>query len=118
MGGAGSGTGTPNSPSYTTPSGGYKANRALIGGLAAGGAAAFGGIYYATRHNLYKGCVGTDGKTLSAKGKLFRLEGSGLTPGEKVALKARKSDSDSTGNTLAVQDIKKDYGACEQVAKK
>ncbi len=113
-------TSTPGSPTYTAPSGGYKANPALIGGLAGGGAAAAGAIYYMTHHKIYKGCVGADGTTLTREkdGKRFQLQGTRLKPGEKVSLKAKKSDTDTSGSTLEVQDIRKDFGACEQQARK
>src|SRR5215472_13921454 len=114
------GTTSTGSPTYSAPSGGYKTNAAMIAGLIGGGAAAAGGVYFLTRHrNVYTGCVGPDGKTLVRQkdGTSFQLKGTSLTPGEKVALKAKKS-ADEEVATLEVQDIKKDYGACEQVAKK
>ena len=92
----------------------------MIGALIGGGAAAAGGVYFLMHHrNVYTGCVGPDGKTLVRQkdGTSFQLKGTTLTPGEKVALKAKKS-ADEEVATLEVQDIKKDYGACEQVAKK
>lgn len=113
------GTTMPGTPGYTPPSGGYKANPALIGGLVGGGAAAAGGIWYFMHHrNLVKGCVGSDGKTLIREkdGQRFALD-SNLTPGELVSLKAKKDDSDTSGSKLQVEDIKKDYGRCEQTAK-
>ena len=108
-----SGTPTTGSPGYTAPSGGYKANKALIGGLIGGGAAAGAGIWYMMHHrNVMRGCVGPDGKTLVSEkdGKTFQLADTSLTPGERVALKARKADE----STLNVEDVKKDYGRCEQ----
>lgn len=115
------GTTSGGSPVYSAPSGGYKTNAAMIGGLIGGGAAAAGGIYFLMRHhNTYTGCVGPDGKTLVRQkdGTSFQLKGTSLTPGEKVELKAKKSADDTTGAALDVQDVKKDYGACEQVARK
>ncbi|HKD92017.1 MAG TPA: hypothetical protein VKB56_08945 [Terriglobales bacterium] len=114
------GTTSTGSPVYTAPSGGYKTNGAMIGALVGGGAAAAGGVYFLMHHrNMYTGCVGPDGKTLVRQkdGTSFQLKGTSLTPGEKVALKAKKS-ADEEVATLEVQDVKKDYGACEQVAKK
>ena len=49
-------------------------------------------------------------------GQRFALD-SNLTPGELVSLKAKKDDSDTSGSKLQVEDIKKDYGRCEQTAK-
>ena len=64
-GGTTTGTSTPGMAGYTPPSGGYKANPALIGGLIGGGAAAGAGIWYFMHHrNVMRGCVGDDGKTL------------------------------------------------------
>ena len=107
------GTTTPGTPGYTAPSGGYKANPALIGGLIGGGAAAGAGIWYFMHHrNVMRGCIGPDGKTLvnEKDGKTFQLADTSLTPGERVALKAKKADE----STLNVEDVKKDYGRCEQ----
>ena len=91
------GTSTPGTPGYTPPSGGYKANPALIGGLIGGGGAAAAGIWYFMHHrNVVTGCVGPDGNTLVREkdGKTFQLV-------EK----------------LQVEDRRKDYGRCEQTAK-
>jgi hypothetical protein len=113
------GTAMPGTPGYTPPSGGYKANPALIGGLVGGGVAAAGGIWYFMHHrNVVQGCVGADGKTLIREkdGKRFQLDSS-LTPGERVSLKAKKDESDTNSSTLQVEDVRKDYGRCEQTAK-
>jgi hypothetical protein len=110
---------TPGTPGYTPPSGGYKANPALIGGLIGGGGAAAAGIWYFMHHrNVVRGCVGPDGKTLVADkdGKTFQLSSS-LTPGERVSLKAKKDENEANSSTLQVEDVRKDYGRCEQAAK-
>lgn len=119
-GGTGTGMSTPGSPGYTPPSGGYKANGALIGGLVGGGAAAGVGIYYMVHHrNLYTGCVSDDGKSLVQKnGTRFQLQGTSLKPGEKISLRAKKSASEGGDAVLDVQDVRKDFGACEQLAQK
>lgn len=114
------GSTTPGTPGYTPPSGGYKAKPVLIGGLVGGGAAAAGGIWYFMHHrNLFQGCVGPDGKTLVREkdGQSFQLD-SKLQPGERVSLKARKDDSDPSGSKLQVEDVRKDFGRCEQTARK
>ncbi len=116
-GGSGGTTGatTPGMPGYTPPSGGYKANPALIGGLIGGGAAAGAGIWYFMHHrNIMRGCVGDDGKTLIREkdGQSFQLSEK-LQPGERVALKTKKDENSST---LQVEDIAKDYGRCEAPA--
>ncbi len=113
------GSAAPGTPGYTPPSGGYKANPALIGGLVAGGAAAAGGIWYFMHHrNTFQGCVGPDGKTLvnEKDGKSFQLTDSNLTPGERVKLKAKKTDKDSS--SLDVERVSKDFGRCEQQSAK
>jgi hypothetical protein len=113
-GGTTTGGTTPGMPGYTPPSGGYKANPALIGGLIGGGAAAGAGLWYFMHHrNMMRGCVGSDGKTLIREkdGQSFQLSEK-LQPGERVALKTKKDDSGSS--TLQVEDIAKDYGRCEQ----
>ena len=108
-----------SSPGYVPPAHGYKANPALIGGLVGGGAAAAGGIWYYMHHrNLMQGCVGPDGKTLIREkdGQRFQLLGTTLQPGERVTLKAKKDDSDASGSSLQVEDVRKDSGRCEQSA--
>ncbi len=109
--------GTPGTPGYVAPAGGYKANKALIGGLIGGGAAAGAGIFYYTRHhNVYEGCVGQDGKSLIREkdGKHFELTDTPPLPaGERVSLKAKKDDRDSNGATLQVEKVRKDLGRCE-----
>ncbi len=116
-GGGVMGTGTPGTPGYVAPSGGYKANKAMIGGLIGGGAAAGGGIlYYTHHHNVYEGCVGQDGKSLirGKDGKRFELMSAPSLPvGEKVSLKAKKDEGDSSGSTLQVEKVRKDLGRCE-----
>jgi len=116
------GTPSPGTPGYVAPSHGYKANKALIGGLVGGGAVAGGGIFYYMRHhNVYEGCVGPDGTTLIREkdGQLFRLEGTAPLPaGEKVSLKAKKADEDSSGSMLEVDKVRKDLGRCERVSAK
>ncbi len=119
-GGGGMGTGgagAPGTPGYVAPSGGYKVNKALIGGLIGGGAAAGAGILYYTRHhNVYEGCVGQDGKSLirGKDGKHFELRDAPPLPaGEKVSLKAKQDDGDASGSTLQVEKVRKDQGRCE-----
>jgi len=104
----------PGTPGYVAPKT-YSVNKAMVGG-AIGAAAAGGGLlYYVMKHRgVYEGCVTPDGKTLVRKdGKRFQLEGQSLARGDRVFFKAKKADSDSTGSTLEVEDIRKDFGACE-----
>ena len=111
------GTNTPapgtTTPTYTPKT--YSVNKAMVG-AGVGAAAAGGGLlYYVMKHrHVYEGCVSPDGKTLIRKdGKRFTLEGQSLAHGNRVSFKAKKSDSDSTGSTLEVESLRKDYGACE-----
>ena len=107
--------GGTTAPGYTPPSGGYKANKAMIGaGIGAGVGA---GILFMTLHHrgMYTGCVAADGKSLISKeGKTFQLIGSDLKPGEKFSLKAKKDKDDSGVERLNVVDVKKDHGPCEK----
>ena len=107
-------TPTPGTPGYTAPSHGYGANKAAIGagiGAGAGGAA----LFLALRHGVHKGCVGRDGNSLTDKnGHNFQLQGSSLKPGEEVSVKTKKVKGDSSGSTLEVVDVKKDFGSCEE----
>ena len=103
----------PGSPGYVGPKS-YGVNKAMVG--AGVGAVAAGGIlFYTLKHRgVYEGCVSPDGKTLTRKdGKRFQLEGQSLARGNRVSFKAKKSEDDSTGSTLDVQDIRKDFGPCE-----
>ena len=105
---------SPGTPGYVAPKS-YSVNKAMVGG-AIGAAAAGGGIlYYVMKHRgVYEGCVTPDGKMLIRKdGKRFTLEGQSLAPGDRVSFKAKKVESDSTGSTLEVEDLRQDFGACE-----
>ena len=109
------GTTTPtgSTPVYTPKT--YSVNKAMVG-AGVGAAAAGGGLlYYVMKHRgVYEGCVTPDGKTLIRKdGKRFTLEGQSLARGNRVSFKAKKVESDSTGSTLEVESLRKDYGACE-----
>ena len=104
----------PGTPGYVAPKS-YSVNKAMVG-AGVGAAVAGGGLlYYVMKHRgVYEGCVTPDGTTLVRKdGKRFKLEGQALARGNRVSFKAKKSDNDSTGSTLEVQDLKKDFGACE-----
>lgn len=69
--------------------------------------------------NIVQGCVGPDGSTLVREkdGKTFQLDEK-LQAGERVSVKAKKDDSDASGSKLQVEDLRKDFGRCEQTASK
>jgi hypothetical protein len=104
----------PGMPGYVATKS-YSVNKAMVGGGIGAAAAGGGLLYYVMKHRgVYEGCVSPDGKTLIRKdGKRFTLEGQSLGRGEKVSFKAKKVDSDSTGSTLEVENLRKDYGPCE-----
>ncbi len=109
----GSTTPAPGTPGYTPKT--DSVNKAMVG-AGVGAAVAGGGLlYYVMKHrHVYEGCVSPDGKTLIRKdGKRFTLEGQSLAGGKRVSFKAKKVESDSTGSTLEVENLRKDYGACE-----
>lgn len=105
--------GTGSTPAYTPKS--YGVNKAMIG-AGVGGAVAGGILFYELRHRgIYQGCVGPDGKTLTRTkdGHQFKLEGEPLQAGESVSIKAKKDGNDSSGDTLEVANVRKDFGRCE-----
>lgn len=105
---------TPGTPGYVAPKS-YSVNKAAVGGGVAAAVAGGSLLYYVMKHRgVYEGCVTPDGKTLVRKdGKRFTLEGQSLARGNRVSFKAKKVESDSTGSTLEVENLRKDYGACE-----
>lgn len=116
----GGGTGTPGTPGYKPPSGGYSSST----GIAIGAAAAAGvGVTYLVLHNrnTILGCVepSTAGiKLMNEKDKnTYALLASNdviLAPGERVKLKGKKSKDDSGQVSFQVQKLLKDYGSCKQ----
>ena len=114
-GGGGGGTGgSAGTGTYTPRSYG---NGAKIG-AAVGAAAGVGLLAYALhrRHAQVVGCVGTDGKSLTAdKGnRTYQLTGEPVTPGEHLAVVGKKSKGNSGIDELQVISVKKSLGQCER----
>lgn len=114
----GGGGGMPGSPTYN-PHRGYSNKGAIIGGVAAGGAAAIGGILYWKHHNHAKlqGCLtGNGDKLVSEKdSKTYSLnnqQDETLKPGERVELLGKKAKADSGEPTFEVHKMSKDLGTC------
>lgn len=107
---AGGGTYNPQSHSY--------GHGALIGGIV-GGAAGGTALLLVLRHHRHAamavvGCVGTDGKTLTAdKGKkTYELAGTPVTAGEHVSLLGKRTKG-GTSDELEVLSVKQDMGQCQ-----
>jgi hypothetical protein len=113
----GGGGGTPGSPGYTPPAGGYSsAKGAAIGaGAAAGVGALFLALHYRGR---LTGCVqpGDDGMRLvdEKNNKTYALVSSGvdLRPGQRVELKGHKSKSEAGSSTFEAHKLLKELGSC------
>jgi hypothetical protein len=120
-GGAGGMGSTGTAGGYQPPKGGYSSST----GIAIGAAAAAGvGITYLALRNYgtIVGCVqpASDGlKLLNEKDRnTYALVASNVSfsPGERVALRGKKSKSDSGSPSLQVSKLVKDYGSCKQEA--
>jgi hypothetical protein len=119
-GGGSSGMGSTGSPGfYQTPKGGYSSST----GIAIGAVAAAGGAitYLAVRnHGTIVGCVqpASDGlKLMNEKDQsTYALVASNisLAAGERVALRGKKSKSESGAPSFQVSKLVKDYGSCRQ----
>jgi hypothetical protein len=118
------GTGTTGSSGvYQAPKGGYGSSTGIAVGVGAAAAAGVGITYLALRnHGTIVGCVepSSDGiKLMNEKDKnTYALVTSNvsLNAGERVALRGKKSKSDSGAPTFAVSKLVKDYGSCKQEA--
>lgn len=119
-GGGGGAMGGSNGGVYTAPKGGYSSSTGIAIGA---GAAAGVGLAYLALHNrsTMVGCVeaSSDGtKLMSEKDKnTYALIASNdvvLAPGERVALKGKKTKDDSGKPTFEVHKMVKDYGSCKQ----
>ena len=117
-GGTGMGTGTPGTPGYVPPKGGYSSGKAIgIGvGAAAGGAVALFLVMH--HHGAVTGCVRKtdDGLSLvdEKKNKSYSLEGSSvaLNPGDRVELKGKKSSGASGNQMFEASKVVKNLGSC------
>ncbi len=105
---------------YKAPRGGYKSTTGIA--IGAGVAAGTGLAYYALRkHGTMVGCVeaSNDGMSfVSEKDKntyaLFASNDVVLAPGERVALKGKRTKDDSGKHSFKVSKLVKDYGSCMQ----
>lgn len=120
-GGAGGGS-TGSTGVYTAPKGGYGSHGAAIGAAVAAGVGAGIGIGYLVlrSHRTVVGCVepSSDGvKLMNEKDQhtyALLAANVSLNPGERVAVRGKKSKDDSGKPTFQVAKLVKDYGACRQ----
>ncbi|HEV2426506.1 MAG TPA: hypothetical protein VGZ29_16900 [Terriglobia bacterium] len=120
-GGSGGGS-TGSTGVYTAPKGGYGGNGAAIGAAVAAGIGAGIGIGYLVvrSHRTVIGCVepSSEGvKLMNEKDQntyALLAENVSLNPGERVALRGKKSKDDSGKRTFQVAKLVKDYGSCKQ----
>ena len=117
---AGGGTGMPGTPGYTPPKGGYSSSTGIA--IGAGAAAGVAVAYLALRNRpAVVGCVeaSSDGtKLMNDKDQktyaLIASNGVVLSPGERVALKGKKTTDDAGKLSFEVHKLVKDYGSCKQ----
>jgi len=121
MGGSmgGSTTSSGSNGVYTAPKGGYSSSTAIAIGTGAAAGVTLG--YLALRsHRTIVGCIepSRDGvKLLNEKDQnTYALVAANvaLNPGDRVALRGKKSKDDSGKPTFEVSKLVKDYGACAQ----
>jgi hypothetical protein len=117
MGMGGGTTATGSTGVYTPPKGGYSSSTGIAIGASAAAGATIG--YLALRsHRTIVGCVqpSTDGvKLMNEKDQnTYALVASNvpLNPGDRVALRGKKSKDDSGKPTFEVSKLVKDYGTC------
>lgn len=105
---------------YTAPKGGYGGAGAAVGAAAGVGAGVAIGYLVLRSHRTVVGCVqpSNDGiKLMNEKDqRTYALLASNvsLNPGERVALRGRKSKGDTGKPTFEVAKLVKDYGSCKQ----
>ena len=105
---------------YTPPKGGYSSSAGIA--IGAGAAAGVAVAYLALRNRpTMVGCVeaSSDGtKLMNEKDqKSYALIASNdvaLSPGERVALKGKKTTDDAGKLSFEVHKLVKDYGSCKQ----
>jgi hypothetical protein len=110
--GGGGGTGGGGSPSMSPRYGHGAAIGAAVGGAAAGATV----LYLVLRHRgEVVGCVGPDGKTLTADNgkRRYELVGNQMTAGEHLSVVGKKVKNDSGRYELQVTSVKKHFGQCE-----
>ena len=112
---------SPGSPSYSPN---YSSKGKVIG-ITAGAVAAGVGLTYWALHNRPSlvGCVQREGDnvgiTSDKDGKLYRLRADStvtVKPGERVALKGKKSESTAGAEYFLATKVVKDYGDCTSSA--
>lgn len=121
-GGTGMGTGTPGTPGYVAPKGGYGSGKAI--GIGVGAAAAGAGVLFFTLHHrgAVTGCVQKtdDGLRLvdEKKNKSYALETGSvdLKAGDRVELKGKKSGGDGESQMFAPTKVVKNLGSCGEAA--
>lgn len=116
----GGGMGGTTTGGYTAPKGGYSAGTGIAIGA---GAAAGVGLAYLALHNraTLVGCVeqsSSGNKLMDEKDKktyaLLASNDIALSPGERVAVKGKKTKDDSGKLTFQATKLVKDYGSCKQ----
>jgi hypothetical protein len=119
-GGTGGGTtGTPGTPGYKPPSGGYGSGSGKAIGIGVGAAAGVGVLFLALHnHGNVTGCVqpADDGLRLvdEKKNKSYTLVAGPviLKAGQRVELKGQKSKSEAGAQSFEARKLVKDLGSC------
>ncbi|HLZ92172.1 MAG TPA: hypothetical protein VKQ28_10685 [Candidatus Acidoferrum sp.] len=116
-GGGTMGTGTPGTPGYVAPSGGYGAGKAV--GIGVGVAAGVGVLFLVLHHHgTVTGCVqkGDDGLRLvdEKKNKSYALETANVDvkAGDRVELKGKKSSGNGGSEMFSPSKVVKHLGSC------
>jgi hypothetical protein len=120
-GGGTMGMGTPGTPGYVPPKGGYGSGKAV--GIGVGAAAGVGALFLALHHHAaVTGCVRQtdDGMSLvdEKKNKSYSLDSSSiaLKPGDRVELKGKKMNGAQGAETFQATKVVKVLGSCEAPA--
>jgi hypothetical protein len=112
------GTGTPGTPGYVAPRGGYGSGKAI--GIGVGAAAGGAGVLFLALHHrgMVSGCVqpADDGLRLvdekNKKSYVLATSALVLKPGQHVELKGQKSKNESGVQTFEARKLVKDLGSC------
>jgi hypothetical protein len=117
-GGMTGGTGTPGTPGYVAPSGGYGSGKAI--GIGVGAAAGGAGVLFLALHHrgMVSGCVqpADDGLRLvdekNKKSYVLATNALILKPGQHVELRGQKSKNESGAQIFEAKKLVKDLGSC------